>query len=159
MAQAFILLLTCGVLVWYTWETSRIRKATSLQNTYLAEQLRIMEANYRNQIQHEASLLKPLFRFTGGSSSSIISSFGFVNTGGPARKLSLKYSANCTMSINPSRLIESQENGVIQIRAHDLSHVGKVPFEIECLDKAGNKHTFRCSYTHQKGFVEEDDFE
>ncbi len=159
IVQAFILLITCGVLIWYTWETSRIRKETSIQNTYLAEQLRIMDANYRNQLQQEASLLKPLFRFQGGNSSPVVASYQFINKGGPARKLNLIYTAKCTMSINPTRLLESQETGTIQIRSESLPQMGKVPFQIECLDKAGNKHVFRYSFTPQRGILEEEDFE
>jgi hypothetical protein len=42
-ASDWILLVTALIIAWYTYETYRIRKETSKQNTLLADQLLVMQ--------------------------------------------------------------------------------------------------------------------
>jgi hypothetical protein len=156
IAQAVILLLTCIVLAWYTIETARIRKQTSVQNTLLAEQLRIMQASLQRELNREASFIKPFFKFGGGQHSLDHASVNFENKGGPAYKLHAKPLESFTVGVSPTRILDTNEKGTIEIRADDLSKLVTLPFELSCNDKLGNSHTFKLVYLHYKGVSEQE---
>ena len=127
IAQTVTLLLTGLVLVWYTVETARIRKETSIQNTMLAEQLRLMQsttkhqlANEQRELAKEISFIKPYFRFGGGSSSANNASWEFTNKGGLAKKISARPLADFRIVVNPTRFLDTNEKGHAQFSANEL---------------------------------------
>ena len=134
IAQAVIMLLTGIVIVWYTIETARIRKETSIQNTMLAEQLRLMQSirqhemvKEQQELAKEISFIKPYFRFGGGSNGGNQASWDFTNKGGPAKKLSSKALGSFHVSISPSRFLDTNEEGHVNFSATDLKRDEKVP--------------------------------
>jgi hypothetical protein len=156
IAQTVILLLTGGVIVLYTIETARIRKETSIQNTLLAEQLRLMQTAREQEVAKEMSFIKPYFRFGGGNSSADGASYEFTNKGGPAKKLISKPHGSFSVGVNPTRFIDTNEKGTVHIRANTLSNGEKYPFEISCIDKLSNEYTFRFYYQHHRGVLEDE---
>jgi hypothetical protein len=157
ISQAVILLLTGGVVVWYTIETARIRKETSIQNTLLAEQLRIMQASIQHDIEKEISFIRPFFVFGGGQHSTDHSALEFENKGGAAYKLSTKSLESFSVSVSPTKILETNGKGRINFTfPSNSSQSTKYPFELHCVDKLGNPHLFHLYYLHYKGVFEEE---
>jgi hypothetical protein len=153
--QTFILLLTGLAIVWYTWETKNIRKETSVQNTLLAEQVRLMQATRQDELAKQMSFITPFFRFGGGNTSGNRAQYEFTNKGGPARKLSTKPLGAFSVSVSPQRLIDANEKGSIAVGLTELVNTSKYPFEISCLDKLGKEHVFKFFYQHGRGILED----
>lgn len=156
IAQTIVLLLTGVVLVWYTIETVRIRKETSIQNTLLAEQLRLMQSTRQQELEKERSFIRPYFRFGGGSSSRNHASWEFTNMGGTAKKLSAKPLGPFSVVVSPTRFLDTKEKGQLSFTANDLTPHIKYSFEISCQDKVGNQHVFKFFLKHHDGVFEED---
>jgi hypothetical protein len=156
IAQAFILLLTAIVIAWYTIETARIRKQTSLQNTLLAEQLRLMQAGMQRELDKEASFIKPMFTFGGGTHSTDHASVEFHNKGGTALKLATKPSEGLVVTVNPTRFLNTNDRGNFQIRATHLNSKDKWFFELTYEDMLHNQYSSRLYYKPQTGIFEEE---
>ncbi|PJZ47553.1 hypothetical protein [Leptospira saintgironsiae] len=67
IAQAVILLITAGILIWYTIETAKIRKETQRQNILLSEQIEQTKNINGIQDKNERLLSKPRLKIGGGS--------------------------------------------------------------------------------------------
>ena len=156
IAQAVILFFTAIVIVWYTIETKKIREATSVQNTLLAEQLRILQLAEKHELAKELSFIKPYLKFGGGMTSSEGASWEFVNKGGPAKKLVIKSLGKFFVNINPTRFMDTNEKGSVNFRSTEFVQAEKYPFEVTCKDKLDNEHVFKFYYQHQRGVFEEE---
>jgi hypothetical protein len=146
IAQAVILLLTAAVIVWYTLETARIRKETSTQNTLLAEQLRIMQATLQRDLDKEASFIRPFFKLLGGMHATNHASWDFENKGGTAYKLSTKSLDALSVTVSPTRVLDTNEQGQFQLKMTDPTRKDTCRFELHCTDKLGNQHSFKFLY-------------
>jgi len=156
IVQTLILFLTGLVLVWYTIETSRIRKLTNFQNTMLAEQLRLMQSTKQHELAKEIGFIKPYFRFLGGQTSADRAYWNFVNKGGAAKKITAKALGEFAISISPSRFLDSNEEGRASFTASQFTPHVEYPFELSCEDKLGNQHVFKFKMKHQDGVSEQD---
>jgi len=157
IAQTIVLFLTGLAVAWYTVETVKIRKETNNQNTMLAEQLRLMQATIQHDLEKEASFIRPFFKFGGGMRSSGIAQATFTNKGGPAKKITVTNKGEFNITVNPTRYMDTNDNGTIQIMVPNPLPDGKYPFELSCQDKLGTVHHFNYYYDYRTTAVFEEE--
>ncbi|MBA4312420.1 MAG: hypothetical protein C0417_07300 [Chlorobiaceae bacterium] len=164
LIQAVVLFVTAIIIAWYTYETQKIRKETSKQNTLLSEQLLIMQRSHEHALtkeqfesQREKSFIQPLFRFEGGQHSTQSAKLRFINKGGPAKKLKVIPIDNFIVSIRPATIIGTDEKGEIELSASDLRTQDRFNFEIEYQDKLDKIYKKKFYFQHQTGHMHEDD--
>ena len=162
--QTVVLAITAGVIAWYTYETRKIWKETSKQNTLLAEQLRIMQQSYLHTVaeqqldlQRTMSFIQPLFRFEGGEQSAQFAKIQFVNKGGPARKLKIIPVGNFNATIQPNTVIGTDEKGKVEFTASDLKVQKRLDFEIQYQDKLDQTLKKKFYFLYKTGLAYEDD--
>jgi hypothetical protein len=82
---------TMLVLVWYAWETRKIRLDSTHQNKLISEQIAVMQRSLEFELEKEAKASEPLLRFEGcgGSSGSGVITREFANDGAPITDLSI----------------------------------------------------------------------
>ena len=85
--QTSILFLTGLVVLWYTYETYKIRKETNEQNSLLAEQLLLMQKSQKYEMEKDLSYMEPIFRKTGGHHNKKEAHLIFINQGALAKKM------------------------------------------------------------------------
>lgn len=156
IVQAAILLITAIIIAYYTYETYKIRKETSKQNTLLAEQILMMQQSFQHQVKRESSFIQPILRFSSGSSGAQQTELKFINKGGPAKNLKVLAKGSFHISVRPTTIIDTNEQGVFELRGTDLRSQDRYSFEIEFEDKFGEKHKQQFYYHPQTGHFSED---
>ena len=102
MLEVAVLAITAAIVLWYTFETRRIRVEAQNQNSALAEQNRMLaeqngllerqlsmvqDEKDRERLKEEAAA-QPYFRIAGGSMYHATGgTFNLTNLGGPMRRL------------------------------------------------------------------------
>ena len=113
-----IILLATGVIIWaYTKETQKMREQMVVQNTTLAEQLRLMRAAAANQDRKERSLLEPLLKQGGGDGTQQYHNFNFINQGGLIRELEVTVeNSHLQPHITPKHVLATGDKGILSLR-------------------------------------------
>jgi hypothetical protein len=145
LAQTIILFLTGAVVVWYTVETAKIRRASSKQAEILGEQLQMLRAQVEREAARDAHKqqqleqdAQPLFHYEGGVQDSSRSIFRLVNNGSAAiRDVSI---GNCLYecSVSPSALVRPGD--AMQVLLVSLPRpTPPFTFTLEFTDKFGRR--------------------
>jgi len=135
LAQTAVLFLSGVAVLWYTYETHRIRKETSVQNSLLAEQLAELQRSREYEREKEVSFIQPIFKPLGGGMSPGKGELKFINLGGTARSLFIEIQNPYGATISPRQAIGPNENGKIAFRGLPLPVPQGVSFTIHYTDK------------------------
>lgn len=138
LIQTIILFLTGLVVLWYTYETQKIRRETAKQNSLLAEQLNLVKDSNIYQMKKEKSFLRPIFVCEGGSHSLKHTKLRMRNDGGYISKLSF--------DTNDNVIIKFQNNFINTNSKFDLNLIDinpnendEIEFKLNYVDKLGTK--------------------
>ena len=151
LAQTIILLLTGGVVVWYTIETSKIRRATSDQASLLAQQLSMLRAQVERDEARLRQSAQPAFRYSGGSQSSAVSRFQFTNYGtAPIRDIVVS-SIDHRVHGHPSNYLAPGE--ALRVTVPELPRpMPRFEFSIEYSDQLGARNRLIATHTGDEKF-------
>ena len=130
MSQTIILGITAAILLWYTVETYKIRKATHIQNTMMAEQLLIMQQNYKFEKEKQISFTDPIFVDVGGHQGENWVARRMTNKGATVKNLSIIPKQNFSAKIEPSNIILSEQTFLIKLEDLSTPVPDKLYFEI-----------------------------
>jgi hypothetical protein len=146
LSQTIILAITAAILVWYTFETYKIRKETSKQNTMMAEQLLIMQQSSKFEIDRQISFVDPIFVDAGGSNAGNTLTRKIINKGATVKNLSIIPNANFSAKIDPSSTFLNEQTGSIQLGNLSPSLPDKLYFEIHYENSLGHKRSKKFAY-------------
>lgn len=139
LIQTLILFMTGIAVAWYTYETYKIRKETSVQNSLLAEQLLILKNSYEFELKKEISFIDPIFRFEGGHLGMGSATIDYINKGGSIKNVSIRPQSSFTAKIVPNNAISADEKFRIMLSNIPQPSSGEVTFEVHFENKLGNK--------------------
>lgn len=108
-SQTIILLLTGLIVLWYTFETNKIRKETNKQNSILAEQLTLLQKNQEVESKKLRSFVEPLIIWTAGQYNNEKAEFKFTNDGGSITNIKVVPLANFNADIYPDNILRTGE--------------------------------------------------
>ncbi|MCI0330183.1 MAG: hypothetical protein L0196_04430 [candidate division Zixibacteria bacterium] len=133
--QAIILLITAGILLYYTIETRKLRVATNEQTVILREQLNI-----------QLGISKPFFQLQPNSYSATWVRMIMTNRGGPAFFVGIECSNGFLIKIDQIDYLGPKDQTLLTIEGKNIDGELELPFKIKCLDSLGNKHRFDYVY-------------
>ena len=114
-AGLVVLVVTAGILYWYTRETVGLRRAAQEQNGLLAEQIREARKLRKMQDEKDLSLLDPIIVYRGGTSGGTQAEMHYENRGGAVKHVSVKPLSNFRVKISPPESIQRGERGTITV--------------------------------------------
>lgn len=150
LAQTIILLLTGGVIAWYTIVTAGIKKEMIKQNAISTEQVVIMRTTLENSIATMKSLTKPFFKYHSAQLSADWARITFINKGAQAQKVTAQaLQVGCSATTQHGRFVDPEQKIEVEVRRNQTS-IENCPFEIVCSDKLDQIHNFRFMYRFQQ---------
>jgi hypothetical protein len=155
LAQTIILFLTAVAIVWYTYETHKIRKETSKQQLILAEQLVLLQTKEKHDLEKEIALAQPIFRSSGGSWHDEGGYFEFKNHGESAKDVCFESKSDIEATMRPASLLPTGHKLRIDIQEMPRSRPQKFPFVLRYTDKFGNPHAANFEYDFEKALMKE----
>jgi hypothetical protein len=116
-AQTVISALTLIALVWYAWETRKIRLDAAKQNALIAEQVALSQRLLKLENEREVSSNEPMFQWEGAGTGVNLDEWkgNFRNTGAAVTQLSASYEDGSKMDISPSSGLSAGQAGSITI--------------------------------------------
>ncbi len=154
LAQTIVMFLTGLVLVWYTYETLKIRKETSRQNALLVEQLALTKQAQDSELKKLAREIDLVFDSPGSSFDSNSMKFLFRNIGEVAKNISVRSQDGFNLSARPSDILPKGRELTITLNVPTDSRPKAFSFEIHYEDGNGDKRVKAYDYTFQGGAKE-----
>lgn len=152
LSQTIILGVTAAILVWYTFETYKIRKATSIQNTMMAEQLLIMQQTYKFEKEKQISFIDPIFVDIGGHQGENWLTRRITNKGATVKNLSIVPEGNFSVKIESDNIFLTEQTSLIKLENLPTPLPDKLYFAIHYENQIGLKRikTFAYLKAHEK---------
>jgi len=139
LSQTVVLAVTAAILIWYTVETYKIRKATSEQNAMMAEQLLIMQKNYEFEIEKQISYVDPIFDDEGGNEGADWLTRRVVNKGATIKNVSIFPKGEFNIKIEPFDVIHKEKSALIRFQGLPSPQPEKLYFEIQYENMIGRR--------------------
>jgi hypothetical protein len=141
-AQAIALIITGGIVAWYTWETHKIRKDAAHQNELISKQVELMFQSLKFEVGREELASEPFFKWGSGGTNIQGKYCQFQNEGGAVTNLQVKTSSDLQASIRPEDHIGEGQAGGVHFRVVGKASVPDIQFEVHYttrLNKRGKK--------------------
>ena len=135
LAQTGVGIITLAVLVWYTYETRKIRLDANSQNKLIAEQLLVMQQSLDFERHRETQMNRPLFAWDNGPCDGHYKSFTFVNKGGTMSNATVTNDAGLQSEISPKSVIASNQPGAVTFHWANQERPKTFNFVVEFDDK------------------------
>ncbi|MGA2749857.1 MAG: hypothetical protein ABSG59_13870 [Verrucomicrobiota bacterium] len=153
-AQTITLFVTGLVVVWYTWETHKIRKDTARQNELISRQIDLMSQSLRFDITREESASEPIFKWRSGGGdfrrADVLCKFR--NEGGAVTDLEVKTNDNVKASISPKDRLSEGEQGEVMFNNSPQASVPDVNYEIHYTTRQNRRGMTRFVLRANQGF-------
>jgi len=153
--QTLVMFLTGLVVIWYTYETLKIRKETSKQNALLVEQLSVMRQSQDFESKKLAGEIDPILLTPPGPSLSANSmEFSFPNQGGMAKNLSVKFPDGFYPVVFPTDILQVGKVLKVTLSVPSDSRPKEFSFEIHYENRNGDKRVKTYRYSALTGIQE-----
>ncbi len=157
LIQTIVFFLTGIVVLWYTFETYRIRKETQIQNSHLAEQLLMMKEKEKFELHKEISFVEPVFKPEYSNVGKNNGTCNLVNNGGSIKNISVQPIEVFSISITPRNFLNSGEKGKIAIQKYPEPIPNFLHFKIRFTNKLGIEREKLFKYSTKNAMFEEVD--
>jgi hypothetical protein len=141
LAQTVIMFLTGVALVWYAWETVKIRRETGKQNLLLAKQIELTRSDQEYRRQSDMDQLKPIFHTVEFCVSDVTNLyFTLANKGGLAKDVVIHAEDGLTGRMTPNT-VDTGETATLELREVEDFKEKEIEFKLQYLDRIGCKRS------------------
>ena len=119
LAQTIVLGFTAIIIIWYTYETKRIRKETKRQNMLIYEQVELLKRSQQIEEKKIESIFEPIFNWGAkiGSIQGKSIKFMFTNEGRMIKIYKIVSNNNYSIKFKPKGFINKGQEGRIEINS------------------------------------------
>jgi hypothetical protein len=144
--QTIVMFLTGGIVVWYTYETLKIRKETTTQNALLADQIAVMRQALDFDSKKLAGEIDPVFDSPGCHLDGSSMKFRLPNIGGMAKSISVKPQDGFNLSVWPADILPKGRELTIALNVPTELRPKTLYFEIHYENRNGDKRVKAFQY-------------
>lgn len=156
--QTIILFTTAIIVLWYTYETYKIRKDTSKQNELISKQISKMEESLRFEIKKETERFKPMFHlFLQGKQNDTEYLLVFTNLGDIAIITSVKPNGDFDANFDErnTNIINTGEKFSISLSKLDINKAKEYIFELNSMNRFKYSYSYKFCINIETGALSE----